>query len=70
MFSREIDALPDPLSILLPSVWCPHRLTSIDSINQNFLPFYFLFGSANGRHQIERRGQEKREFRIFIPLML
>lgn len=52
------------------SVWRPGRLTSIGSINQTFLPSYFLFGSANGRHQRESRGWEKREVRIFIPLVL
>lgn len=73
MFSREMDVLPDPLSNLA-SAGCPYRPTSVDAINQTFLSlyfvFFFFFGSANERHQIESRGQEKTEVRMFIPLML
>lgn len=49
-------------------VWCRDRLTSIDSIN--FSSSYFLLGSANGRHQIESRGWEKRKVRMYISLVL
>lgn len=69
MFSREIDVLPNPLSNL-PSAGCLYRPTSVGAINQTFLSLYFFFASANERHQIEHRGQEKTEVRMFIPLML